>query len=417
MAGEAVVGPGTKSSDIAAVEAEFQSALIDPTHNRDPYPMYRRLREVDPVHRSDLGLWFVTGYHEVQEVLTADSLSKDLRPDGHETADPGPLEQRIAASLFGSEHPRHTRLRSLVSRAFTRRTVAAARESITTTATALLAERRSGEMDLVADFARPLPFLVICDLLGIPGLDRAAVLSWSDAATDAVDPVYGQQPDVQALGNDAAEQFTTYLRPHVEGCRSAASPNLVTALLDARDREDRLSADEVINMVGLLIIAGHETTANQIASACLALLRHPDQLARLRSHRELLPQAVEEALRFDPPVQMERRRPTADTVIGGRAIAEEELVVPCFAAANRDPKVFPDPDRFDIERVATGHVSFGHGRHYCVGAGLARAEIEIALGLLIGLTGLELACDPDEILMRHTVWVRGYERIPVRFSC
>ncbi|MFE6288264.1 cytochrome P450 [Streptomyces sp. NPDC057877] len=391
-------------------------AALGESFTRDPYSVYARLRAQGPVHRIRMPeggaqAWLVVGYEAGRAALADPRLSKDwgkaspALPLG--TVSSGP-------HMLRADPPDHTRLRKLVAREFTARRVEELAPRIQKTADALLDRMLAapdGRADLVEALSFPLPISVICELLGVPDLDRASFRTWSNEALDATDP---------AVRKAAAASMARYLTDLVHGKRQHPGDDLLSALMHpAHDDGDRLSAEELIGMAWLLLVAGHETTVNLISNGVLALLTHPDQLAALRADPSLIDGAVEEILRYDGPVETPTYRFTTEPVtIGGTVIpGGGELVLVALADANRDPARFAAPGRFDISRDARGHVAFGHGIHYCLGAPLARLEARIALGTLLGrCPGLALDIHPAAITWRSGMMIRGPRSLPVRLG-
>jgi cytochrome P450 len=377
----------------------------------DPYPVYARLRERGPVHHvrtPDTGeMWLVVGHDEARAALADPRLSKNwqsLLPEGAS-------EAGFASHMLDSDPPRHTRLRKLVSREFTPRRVEALRPRVQRITDDLIdAMLPGGSADLVDALAFPLPMTVICELLGVPDLDRKAFRGWSN---EIVGPT---GPEAEA---EAVIAMTAYLEELIEDKRcSAPRDDLLSALIRTRYEDgDQLSPDELVGMAFLLLVAGHETTVNLIANGMLALLRHPDQLAALRADPGLLDGAVEEMLRYDGPVETATWRFARETMeIGGIRISAGEFVLVALASADRDPGRFPEPDTFDIRRAAQGHLAFGHGIHYCLGAPLARLEGRIAVRTLLDrCPDLALAAAPTALTWRPGLLIRGVHRLPVRF--
>jgi cytochrome P450 len=403
---------------------------LGPSYFQDPHPLQARLREEGPVVLVEMPegfpAWLVTRYADVRAALADQRLSKDWRkliPAGGEgPADDSP-EGMLAIHLLNTDPPDHERLRRLVTRAFTTRRVADLRPRIAEITASLLddlAANGDGEVDLLESFAFPLPVTVISELLGIPASDRDKFRAWSAAVVSSV-----VQPDEMQV---AAAEMTAYFSAQVEARRSSpdlydgphAPDDLLTALVHARDDEDQLSNRELISMVFLLLVAGHETTVNLIASGMLALLLDPAAWARLRADRSLLPAAVEEMLRYTSPVNHATFRFTTEpTSLAGVDIPAGQVVVVGLSSANRDGTRFGSPDAFDLDRDASGHVAFGHGIHYCLGAPLARLEAEIAFGgLLDRFPDMTLAVPSSDLRWRSSTLIRGLETLPVRLlSC
>ncbi|MCX4471706.1 cytochrome P450 [Micromonospora sp. NBC_01655] len=379
----------------------------------DPYPTLARIRANGPVSilHSDEGLpmWVVARYRDVRAVLADPRFGQDVRR-AQELAD-----DRVAGVPLGSDMvhmlnsdpPDHTRLRRLIHGFFTARRVAAMRplvERVTTTLLDGIADRDT--VDLVADFAFPLPMLVICELIGFPAEDRAAYRSWSTAIL-----THGDDPE--AFGR-ALRELTDHIAVVLERRRTDPRDDLLTVLLVARD-QGQLTDDEIVGMVFLLLIGGHETTVNLLGTATLALLRNPDQHAWLRQNRAALPMAVDEFLRYESPVSMATLRFTTEPVdVDGVEIPAGELVLVSLGGANRDPDRFPEADRLVLDRGDAGHLAFGHGLHRCLGAFLGKLEGEVALDALLSrFPGLTLAGTEADLRWRNTIMLRGLESLPV----
>jgi cytochrome P450 len=392
-------------------------ALQDPTSelSADPYAAYTRLREAGPVHRiagtDGLPAWLITRYDDVRQALADPRLSLDKRnaaPGGYRGL---ALPPALDANLLNMDPPDHTRIRRMVSRAFTPRRVAQLREPIRKTADQLLdAIAPHGRADLIASYAAPLPITVICDLLGVAPQDRRDFRVWTDVlvAPDPAEPSRAKE----AIG--AMLAFFTQL---IACKRTSPADDLLSALIAVRDEEDRLSEDELMSLAFLILFAGYENTVHLIGNATLTLLSHPDQLDALRCDPARLGDAVEELARYDGPVPLAIRRfPTEDITIGGVVIPAGETVLLSLAAAHRDPHRFTEPDRLDIGRDATGHLALGHGIHYCLGAPLARLETEIALSALLErFPRLELDVPYGELRWRPSMRARGLLALPVRY--
>ncbi|MFG2092408.1 cytochrome P450 [Streptomyces sp. NPDC048612] len=382
---------------------------------RDPYAGYARLRERGPVHRVRLPegtvVWLVVGYDEVRATLSDSRLSKEWR---HASSAQPMQPVSSGVSMLRADAPQHTRLRGLVARAFTARRVASLAPRVQELTEGLLDTMLAapdGRADLVDALAFPLPITVICELLGVPFLERDTFRTWTDILM-----VGAPTPRTRA----ALTAMTGYLDGLVETKRARPGDDLLSDLIAVSDEGgDRLSHEELLGMAQLLLIAGYETTGNLIANGVLALLTHPDQLAALRADLSLIDGAVEEMLRYDGPLETSTfrftREPTdiAGTVIPGGG----EVVLPVIADSGRDPLRFADPDRFDITRDARGHVAFGHGIHFCLGAPLARLEARIALRTLLErCPKLELDAHPADLRWRLGALLRGPRHLPVRWS-
>jgi cytochrome P450 len=320
----------------------------------------------------------------------------------------------LAVHMLNSDPPDHTRLRKLVTKAFTARRVAGLRPRVEEITGSLLdaieARTAAGEatVDLIEAFAFPLPVTVICELLGIPAEDRDRFRQWSNAIVASE----GEPGGFRAAGAAMFRYFTEL----VAAKRVQPADDMVSALVEARDSGDSLDERELIAMLFLLLVAGHETTTNLLATGTLALLMNPAELARLRADPSMLPGAVEELLRYSNPLNHATDRFALEPVeIGGVTIPAREWVLCVTSSANRDPGRFGDPDRLDVGRDAGGHVAFGHGIHYCLGAPLARLEGEVAFGALLDrFPGLSLAADPSSLRWRPSSLIHGLETLPVR---
>ncbi|WP_405666309.1 cytochrome P450 [Streptomyces sp. NBC_01166] len=376
----------------------------------NPYPYYAKMRADGPVHqvRTDdfESIWMIVGYEEARAALADQRFSKDWRTTERFSASSNPIN----ANMLEMDAPHHTRLRKLVAREFTARRIEALRPRVEQITGDLLdAMVPAGSADLIDAFAFPLPMTVICELLGVPDIDRDAFRLLSNAIVTPVSPEKESEA-VSAMG--------AYLEELVEDKRCAPGDDLMSALIQARDDEgDRLSSDELIGMAFLLLVAGHETTVNLIANGVRALLDHPDQLALLRARPELIDGAVEEMLRYDGPVETATFRFTREPVaIGPVVVPQGEAVLVALSSGDRDPGRYPDPDTFDIRREAQGHLAFGHGIHFCLGAPLARMEGRIAIrALLERCPGLVRDPDGGEPDWLPGLLLRGVRRLPVRW--
>ena len=386
------------------------------SYYQDPLGFFARLREsrpVAPVRMPGYGrAWIVTRYADVRTVLTDPRLAKDVHrwPGGGRSR---PSEATgVYAHMLHADPPDHTRLRRLVQKVFTPRR-AALRPRAEEIAAGLLDEMaaaRGDVIDLLGAYARPLPIAVLCELLGIPVADRAWI-----AVTVAA---YDERAEHQRVERELAAYFTELIAAR----RAEPGDDLVSALVVARDSADGaadgLTGNELLSTVFLLVMAGFDTTVNLIASGTLALLTHPGEKTRLRQDPSLLPAAVEELLRFTNPVNHANDRfTTEDVPVGDVVIPAGEWVLPAISSANRDPAQFPDPDRLDLGRDTSGHVAFGHGIHYCLGAPLARMEAEVALGALLArFPRISLAVPPSELRWRPISLMNGLESLPVRLA-
>ncbi|MFJ8916967.1 cytochrome P450 [Amycolatopsis sp. NPDC102389] len=385
---------------------------------QEPHRVSALLREEGPARKvrmpRGLETWIVTGYAEARAILSDPRVGKDpvamrrlFERDGFDSAGDSAV-RALGGHMLNTDPPDHTRLRKLVNQAFTSRTVSRLRPRIEQITAELLDGIGDAErVDLLPAFAVPLPIRVICELLGVHAGDRPAFAKWSNTML-----AWSTPEELQA----AAAQMHAYLVELIEEKRAEPVEDLLSGLIHASDEGDSLSADELVAMAFLLLVAGFETTVNLIANSVFALLREPDQLAALRGNPDLLPGAVEEFLRYDGAIHLATIRFTKEPVpVGDVEIPADEFVLVSLLGANRDAERFEDPHRLDVTRSASGHLAFGHGIHYCVGAPLARLETEIALrGLLERFPALDLDAEPETLRWRESALVHGLETLPVR---
>lgn len=385
-----------------------------------PYPLYRRLREGDPVHRSRaIRGWFLFRHADCLAVLRDQRFSADDRnyagyaqqrawevADG--LADPKEPDE---PPMLRRDPPDHTRLRKLVSKAFTPRAIERLRPRVEEVVDELLSPlARGGELDLIHGFAVPFPVTIIAEMLGIPAGDFATFKRWSDHLVGFLDPL--ASPGPQALRR-TVDEFQGYMSRLADLRRREPAEDLLTALVQAEEQGDHLSEQELRGTLALLLAAGNETTTNLIGNGVLALLRHPDQLARLREEPEIAGRAVEELIRFDSPVQLTMRIPTEDFDFAGVRFERHQAVVTVLGSANRDPEAFERPDELDLGRAPNEHLAFGYGIHFCLGAQLARLEGEVAFRELARrFPDLRLA--KGEPKRRRLTFLRGLQALPVR---
>ena len=361
---------------------------LDPDFLSDPYPHYARLRAEDPVHRTPLGPLIVSRYDDAFQVLRdpTTSVKRSNRPEEIPEY-MKPLEKRRmerAPSILGLDPPDHTRLRKLVQRTFTPRSINKMRSQTETIVESLLDDLANCvTIDLITDYAFVVPFTVIHTMLGLPEADTDKVREWSGALTQTLEPFL--TPDQVTAALDAGHKMDAYLTDAIEWKRREPADDLLTGLIQVEEEGDRLDSDELLSMVGLLFVAGHETTVNLIGNGMYALLSHPDQLELVRTGQVDDENMTEELLRYDSPVQTSGRHLTQDTVIGGVEVAADEWVLTALGSANRDESFWGDtaPD-LDLTRDgAARHLSFGSGVHHCLGAALARMEGAISISRLV----------------------------------
>ncbi len=396
-------------------ELELFDPLQPETHS-DPYPVYAALRSNGPFHRTPRGAWLVLAYEPAVAILRDHDRfsvehSKYRKPNSD--TGPGPVERGMENIMLFKDPPDHTRLRTLVNKAFTPRVVERLRARIQEIVDELLddAEQR-GEMDVIADFAYPLPVRVIAEMLGVPPEDRTRFKEWSRGVAPILDPMLSEETFFHVA--EAGLNLAVYFDELVAERRARPQTDLVSELIAAEDQGEKLNEEELRATLILLLVAGHETTMNLIGNGFYALLRNRDQLDRLAEDQSLSKSAIEELLRYDGPVHLTARTAVEDVELHGTKVEAGEMCVVLLAAANRDPAQFPEPDRLDIARNPNKHLAFSAGGHFCVGATLARVEGQIAFrSLLERFPKIQLAT--DEVSYRATVTLRGLEALPVSF--
>ena len=397
--------------------------IASPEFKANPFPFYARLRTETPVYRTMLPTrepaWLITRYDDAVAVLKDERFVKNkanaLTP-AQLAGQPWfrKLFKSLQRHLLSQDPPDHTRLRALVNKAFTPRLVEQMRDRIQALTDQLLDPVPArGHLELISDFALPLPVTVIAEMLGVPVEDRHAFHHWSKAIMSAAHSTWRL---LYAVPN--AILFLRYIRRFIRKRRATPQNDLVSALVLAEEAGETLSEDELVAMVLLLLVAGHETTVNLIGNGMLALLEHPDQLVKLRHDPGLIKSAVEELLRFTSPVETATDRyAREDVTIGGMTIRRGDMVYVAIASANRDDRQFANPDVLDVAREPNKHLSFGLGAHFCLGAPLARLEGQIAISTLLRrLPGLRLTIAPSQLRWRRGLLLRGLEALPVAFG-
>jgi cytochrome P450 len=391
--------------------------LASPTFKANPHAFYAQLRAESPVYRTTVQIptrkpaWLITRYDDVVAVLRDGRFVKDPKNAGLSSGPAwiaGPLRP-MTRNMLDLDPPDHTRLRALVQKAFTPRLVDHLRARISELCEGLLASvATSGRIELVREYALPLPTAIIAELLGIPNTDRQKFHRWSSRMVSI------SQPRDALLALPAAWMFLRYLRRLLAWRRTHLGDDLLSALLQVQEAGDRLSTDELLGMAVLLLIAGHETTVNLIAGGTLTLLEHPDELERLRLNPTLIGTAVEELLRYTTPVEIASERYAAEDVeLYGQTIRRGELVLAVLGSANRDSSRFDAPDNVDIARSPNHHLAFGQGTHYCLGAPLARLETQIALDTLFRRLPDVRLLSPASVRWQRSLFLRGLERLPL----
>ena len=398
-----------------------QVDILSPGFKANPFPFFARLRVSQPVYRTTLPdktqVWLLTRYEDVNHLLKDARFAKDRRnamtPEQlRKLPWVPPMFRPLERNMLDLDTSDHTRLRQLVQKAFTPRLIEEMRTRVQTLADELLdAASRRSEMDLIRDYALPLPMILITEILGVPARDRDKFHKWSKVIVS-----------VNQFNNDwrimpAVWKFLRYMRGFFKTRRAEPQDDLVSSLIQAEEAGDSLSEDELFAMVFLLLIAGHETTVNLIGSGMLELLQHPDQMSKLRQDPSLIRSAIEELLRFTSPVFMSTERyAREDVIIQDVTISRGEMTLGVIGSANRDETVFENADTLDIAREENKHLSFGYGMHFCLGAPLARLEAQIAINTLLRrMPNLRLKVSPDALRWRPSLILRGLDALPVTF--
>jgi len=389
---------------------------FDPEFRANPYPTYKRLVEEAPVLQSPLGGVILSRYRDCEAVLKNHRLwSSDMRNATESAYEPNLDMFDIDRPFLFLDPPDHTRLRSLVSRAFTPRVVEEFRPRIQVIVDDLLdkvADKDS--IEIIEDFAYPLPVVVISEMLGVPPESHKEFREWSAVLASSLDPVMSAQPEAVERQRRAIELFDELFKELIAQRRKEPKDDLLGGLVQAEEEGDKLTEGELLSTCRVLLIAGHETTVNLIGNGVHQLLRHPDELKRLKADPSLAASAVEEVLRFDPPVQLDGRIALEDAEFDGVAVPKGHSVTTLIGAANRDPERFPDPEKFDITRGDDRHLAFGFGIHYCMGAPLAKIEGQVALATIVR------RCEGMKLLTKTPSYknlvLRGLESLSVGFT-
>jgi pimeloyl-[acyl-carrier protein] synthase len=392
--------------------------LLDPEVLANPYPLFRRLRTDDPVHwDAFLHTWVVTRYADVLEVLHNFSADRTHTPEKLQAmglAEMGPIAQLMVKQMLFMDPPSHTRLRSLASQAFSPARVAVLRAHIREIVSRLLdGVQATGQMEIIADLAEPLPAIVTAEMLGVPLSDRHQLKAWSADFAEMLGN-FQHNPEHAVRMLRTVQDMTAYFRDRMRELKNIPREGLVHSLMTAEIDGDRLTEEEVVATSIVTMVGGLETTTNLIGNGVLTLLRNPSEMKRLED-LSLIPAAVEEMLRYESPSQHTGRLAPEDVEWEGKVIRKGQAVMAVMAAANRDPERFPDPDRFDVGRTDNRHLAFGYAAHFCFGAALARVEGQEALEAIVRrLPGLEL--QPGPMVWRNNLGLRGLTALPVSFQ-
>lgn len=393
--------------------------LLEPEILANPYPLYHRLRSEDPVHWDRfLHTWVVTRYADVVNVLQ--TFSADRTPSPAQLTEMGlsalnPIAAVMVKQMLFMDAPAHTRLRGLASAAFTPAKVEVLREHIQEIANNLLDRVQSrGQMDVIADFAAPLPAIVTAEMLGVPTEDHPNLKKWSADFAEMLGN-FQHNPDRVSRVLESTNNLTNYFKTAIRKIREHPREGLIHSFLTAEIAGDRLTEEEIVANCIVTMVGGQETTTNLIGNGLLTLLRNPEQLDRLRNDLSLIPSAVEELLRYESPSQHTGRIARTDVQIGDKQIRKGQAVMAIMAAANRDPERFPDPDQLILDRSDNKHLAFGWSSHFCFGAPLARMEGQIAFETLLRrLPNLEVTS--ESLTWRNNSGLRGLMALPVTFS-
>jgi cytochrome P450 len=405
------------------VKTNRQVNIVGAEFKANPFPLLADLRATEPTFRTHLPdktktpVWLLTRYEDVFSLFKDERFPKNRRsaltPEQIRRLPwVPPMFRPLERNMLDLDQPDHTRLRALVHKAFTPSLVEQMRKRVQTLADELLDGVAHGnEMDLINDYALPLPMTIITEILGVPTKDRHKFHNWSKAVVSL------SSPNVTVRVIPSVWMFIRYLRRFFKVRRADPQDDLASALIQAEEAGDKLSEDELLAMVFLLLIAGHETTVNLIASGTLALLEHPDQMEKLRGEPALIKSAVEELLRYTSPVFMSTERyAREDVTLHGVTIPRGEMTFGVIGSANRDEKVFENPNTLDITRELNKHLSFGQGIHFCLGAPLARMEAQIAINTLLRrMPDLRLKNSPDSLRWRPSMILRGLDSLPILF--
>jgi cytochrome P450 len=393
--------------------------LLDPEVLANPYPLYKELRENDPVHWDPfLHAWVVTRYEDVLHVLMRYSANRTPTPEYFEAmgmSELSPIASFMVRLMLFQDGQSHARLRSLCACAFTPARIADLRQHIQNIANRLIdAKIATGKMDIIGDFAGPLPSIVTCEMLGVPSSDSNMLRGWSSDFAEMLGN-FQHNPERSLHMQKTIDNMTEYFRDAVREQQQTPRPGLVHALISAEADGMRLTEDEIVASLIVTMVGGQETTTNLIGNGLLSLLRNPDQFELLKTDPAIIAPAVEELLRYESPSQQTARLAPEDTELGGKKIRKRQAVIAVMAAGNRDPLRFPEPDRLDLRRPDNRHLAFGWAAHYCFGAPLARMEGQIAFRTLLQRLP-RLSLEPQQLIWRDNLGLRGMNSLTVAFE-
>jgi hypothetical protein len=393
--------------------------LLSPEVLANPYPLFQKLRTTDPVHWDPfLHAWVVTRYADVVTVLhdfSADRTPTPERLASMGLGEMGPIAEVMVKQMLFLDPPAHTRIRSLASFAFTPQRVEVLRGHIREIVRNLLETiAPKGRMDVIADLAEPLPYTVTAEMLGVPVADAPQLKAWSQDFAEMLGN-FQHNPDRIPRVRRSVQEMTKYFQSAIKDIRRNGREGLIQAFLNAEVNGDRFTEEEIVANTIVTMVGGQETTTNLIGNGVLTLLRHPAEFARLRNDLSLIPSAVEEMLRFEPPSQHTARLAPDDVELGGKKILKRQAVIAVMAAGNRDPERFPDPDKFDITRKDNRHLSFGWAAHFCFGAALARIEAQVAFELMLAAFS-DWTLETNSLTWRTNLGLRGLTALPITFS-
>lgn len=409
----------TNTAEVRELEFVSLAQLLDPQVLANPYPFFERLRSEDPVHwDSFLHAWVVTRYADVVRVLHDFSAQRTPTPERLAEiglAELAPIAQVMVKQMLFLDAPAHTRIRSLASYAFTPQRVEALRRHIREIVKDLIeAVAPTGRMNVIADLAEPLPCTVTAEMLGVPVEDAPQLKLWSQDFAEMLGN-FQHNPERAPRVRRSVEEMCKYFHAAIEEIRREPRAGLIHSFLSAEVDGDRFTDEEVVANTIVTMVGGQETTTNLIGNGVLTLLRHPAEMESLRADLSLVPSAVEEMLRYEPPSQHTARLAPCDVILGGKRIVEGQAAIAVMAAANRDPERFPDPNRFDITRKDNRHLSFGWAAHFCFGAALARIEGQVAFEEMLQRLP-NWALDAPSLEWRTNLGLRGLTALPLIFG-